>query len=157
MSKHGWPLAALVAAVSLAVAGTAVAGPPETGSEPGTFCGIEGTWTFRTNVDRFMLIGDGFIAHFSGYGRFTSDATGEWFEFASTGTDKFVGLVDNGDGTYSVVLEHSGSGIRLLTSSGLVALIPKLMSICSRVATASAGGRRRPTAATSAPTSSSRH
>lgn len=121
MSKHGWTLAALVAVVSLAVVGTAVAGPPETESEAGTFCGIEGTWTFRTNVDRFMLVGDGFVAHFSGYGRFTSDATGEWIEFASTGTDKFVGLVDNGDGTYSVVLEHSGSGIRLLTSSGLVA------------------------------------
>jgi hypothetical protein len=46
-----------------------------------------------------------------------SDATGKGVEFFATGSDK-VSLVDNGDGTYSVVDEHSGSGTRIKTPNG---------------------------------------
>src|SRR3954451_10104260 len=91
MRTKAFVLAALTGALALAAApGVGVAGPPSTGSDPGNFCGIQGTWYFRTNVDSFRPDGGSgmYTAHFSGYGRFVSDATGKWIEFRSTGSNK---------------------------------------------------------------------
>jgi hypothetical protein len=109
---------ATVAAVAAAVPATGLAAKPDVTSEPGELCGIQGTWVTRTVVASSKLLSNGaMFSHFSGSFTFISDARGKGIEFLATGSDK-VSLVDNGDGTYSVVDEHSGSGTRIKTPNG---------------------------------------
>jgi hypothetical protein len=120
MRKPRRPFLALaaVAAVAAAVPATGLAARPDVTSTPGQLCGIQGTWVTRTVVDSSKQLSNGvMISHFNGSFTFISDATGKGVEFLATGSDK-VSLVDNGDGTYSVVEEHSGSGIRIKTPNG---------------------------------------
>jgi hypothetical protein len=103
---------AAVAAVAAALPATGLAARPDVTSTPGQLCGIQGTWVTRTVVDSSKQLSNGVMfSHFNGSFTFVSDVTGKEIEFLATGSDK-VSLVDNGDGTYSVVDEHSGSGIR---------------------------------------------
>lgn len=109
---------AAVAAVAAAVPATGVAARPEVTSTPGQLCGVHGTWVTRTVMDSSRQLSNGvMISHSSGSFTFISDTTGKGIEFLATGSDK-VSLVDNGDGTYSIVDEHSGSGIRIKTPNG---------------------------------------
>ena len=109
---------AALAAAAAAVPAAGRAAKPDVTSAPGQLCGIQGTWLTRTVVDSSKQLSNGLtFSHFSGSSTFVSDATGKGIELLSTGSDR-VSLVDNGDGTYSVVDEHSGSGIRIKTPNG---------------------------------------
>jgi hypothetical protein len=109
---------AAVVAVAAAVPALGLASKPDVTATPGQLCGIHGIWVTRTVVDSSKQLSNGsMFSHFSGSFTFISDATGKGVEFLATGSDN-VSLVDNGDGTYSVVDEHSGSGIRTKTPNG---------------------------------------
>jgi hypothetical protein len=113
-------LVGIAASATLAIAlpGVGAAGPPAVSSEPGSLCGIEGTFVNRTvNESERQLASGVTSSHFHGSTTFTSAATGKSIEFLATGADR-TSLVDNGDGTYSVVTEHSGSGIVIKAASG---------------------------------------
>ena len=120
MRNRLFAAAVAAAAVALAAPASGVAGPPDVTTEPGDFCGIAGTWITRITNERETNSPSGAtVEHFSGSFRFVSDATGKWIEFDATGMTKFNSTpVDNGDGTYSLVFVHSGSGIRIRTSDG---------------------------------------
>jgi hypothetical protein len=112
------------ALVALGIPAASAGGPPTVTESPGTLCGIQGTWIVRITNDRSTLSGAGYsIEHFTGSFTFVSSATGKWIELSATGTNKMLVdengdpvPVDNGDGTYSYVTYHSGSGIRTQTS-----------------------------------------
>jgi hypothetical protein len=109
---------AAAAAVAIALPGVGAAGPPAVTSEPGNLCGIDGTWVNRTVNESERQLADGVASsHFHGSSTFTSAATGKSIEFLVTGANR-ISLVDNGDGTYSVVTEHSGSGIVIKAANG---------------------------------------
>jgi hypothetical protein len=99
-----------------------LAGPPVVTESSGNLCGIQGTWVNRiVNDDSRQLPGGVEIGHFHGSFTFTSAATGKAIEFLATGTNKFDPTpVDNGDGTYSLVTVHSGSGIVIKVPNGPV-------------------------------------
>jgi nitrous oxidase accessory protein NosD len=111
-------LLAAVAAAAVVLPGVGLAGPPAVTQEPGQLCGIEGTWANRIVVDSEMQSANGVtISHFHGSSTFTSAATQKSIEFLVTGSDR-TSFVDNGDGTYSIVTEHSGSGIVIKAPNG---------------------------------------
>jgi hypothetical protein len=122
MRKPGRLFIALGAAAAVAVAVPAIglAGPPVVTQNPGSLCGIDGTWVNRiVNDSSNQLPSGGEIGHFHGSFTFTSAATGKAIELISTGMNKFDPTpVDNGDGTYSLVSIHSGSGLVLKVPNG---------------------------------------
>jgi hypothetical protein len=122
MCKRGRLFVALAAAAAVVAALPALgaAAKPIPQTMPGQLCGIQGTWVNTETNDSTRQLANGVtISHFHGSSIFTSAATGKGIEFLSTSTDKSdPTLVDNGDGTYSIVTVHSGSGIVIKVSNG---------------------------------------
>jgi hypothetical protein len=118
MNKVKYFSIALITAVAAAVPAVGLASAPQVSSSPGELCGIQGTWVNRIVVDSSKQLPNGVESdHFSGSFTFISDATGKAIEFDGAGTGRMY-LKDNGDGTYSVVTDHSGSGIRIKVPNG---------------------------------------
>lgn len=117
-AKHLLLLAGACTAGLAVFNGAAIAAAPVVTQNPGRLCGIQGTWVNRTVNDSENQMANGVsMSHFHGSNTFISGATGKAIEFDATGMHK-VYLQDNGDGTYSVVDDSSGSGIIIRVPNG---------------------------------------
>jgi hypothetical protein len=111
---------AAAAAAAAAVPALGVAAKPIPDAVAGELCGIQGAWVNRVVNDNTLQLANGTSSgHFHGSSTFTSGTTGKAIEFLATDASKFDPTPrDNGDGTYSLVSVHSGSGIVIKVPNG---------------------------------------